>query len=290
MHLSKQIAASAAAITLAVSGNASAGGFLENVGRSITTSVTAPIQVLQGRDPGQVARDTLSAHGQVLQQGAGAVGSVNSQLDRTIGGAIGQFGGPSAEWVYNNAMATRRFGNELGTTTAQSAGLVLQGQSPDMIFSAILASTIREAVDHYEDEAEPLPDEWKDALSVYYTPEQLDNARYVIDPSFQLSLPALIGNGQAAFGGGEFAVTVGNIIVFHSAPANDPQGVWWVAHEMQHTIQYDHWGIDLFANRYMHSHDTVEAQADQAANQTMQNLSSALRSGSQELYLSDASW
>lgn len=63
---------------------------------------------------------------------------------------------------------------------------------------------------------------------------------------------------------------VGNIIVFTEAPnLSVNSGIWFLAHEVQHTVQYEEWDFLGFAARYVKNWQAVEADADRKGDEAV---------------------
>lgn len=151
---------------------------------------------------------------------------------------------------------------EFGVTAADYAAALEKGTDPKIIVGAVVAEAIRTAYAQYDPIAKPVPDNIKAALSSKgYPVEVIKGARYAIG-SISIAVPDVINNGIRMFGGGDNAVTVGNITVFSTDPLQDFH--WW-AHELGHQIQYADWGIDQFAYKYQTSCMDVEQDAENRA-------------------------
>jgi hypothetical protein len=59
------------------------------------------------------------------------------------------------------------------------------------------------------------------------------------------------------------AIALDNVIVFRDQNIADDPNIW--AHELTHVQQYDLWGVDGFAQRYVRDHRKVETEAWEAA-------------------------
>ncbi len=99
----------------------------------------------------------------------------------------------------------------------------------------------------------PIPDAIRRNLATIFPAEMLDRVRYRVGRDGTI--------GMQAFQYGEVqAMTLIDIVVFRSdqdALGND--GLW--AHELTHVRQYDRWGVDEFARRYVRDHKAVEDEA-----------------------------
>jgi hypothetical protein len=101
---------------------------------------------------------------------------------------------------------------------------------------------------------EPIPAAIRTALEGYVPKAVLDRVRWREGAS-ELSLPQnMIRFGHAS------AVTLDDVIVFEerSAALEDPK-LW--AHELEHVMQFEEWGVEGFATRYLSDHAAVELEA-----------------------------
>ncbi len=122
----------------------------------------------------------------------------------------------------------------------------------------VLAGLIRAGIsDANNGTLSPLPENVKARLSSYFSRDLLDRVRW------------RSGYGAASLQslsielGGADAVTLDTIIVFRDG--HDVENLYLVAHELGHVLQYQSWGIDDFAKRYVRNHTGVEAAAEQVA-------------------------
>jgi hypothetical protein len=100
---------------------------------------------------------------------------------------------------------------------------------------------------------EPIPLEVREVLAGYVAEEILDAARWRVDDT-ELSLyPAFFRFGAAP------AVTLDYVVIFASAEHAADPSLW--AHELYHVGQYQEWGIDGFAERYLADYEAVEHDA-----------------------------
>ena len=107
----------------------------------------------------------------------------------------------------------------------------------------------------------PIPTGVQRALTGFFPPALLQRVRYrVIADQDGLSLPQLaLDHGHAD------AITLGDIILFRRDHAAQTDLVLW-AHELTHVMQYQRWGTEGFAARYVRDYQGVEREArDNAA-------------------------
>ncbi len=104
---------------------------------------------------------------------------------------------------------------------------------------------------------EPVPPEIRAALRVYVPATVLDRLRWRTGPGGDLSLQ------QAALGFGDVpAMTLGHVIVFKNRDEALQDSTLW-AHEIKHVLQFDEWGINGFALRYLNDDEAVEFEANE---------------------------
>lgn len=103
--------------------------------------------------------------------------------------------------------------------------------------------------------AEPIPPSVIKGLTGYFPPELLRSVRYRSGLDTEWSLPSL------AFQYGDVvAVTLVDVVLFRrEADAQHDLKLW--AHELTHVMQYQRWGIDGFATRYVSDSGAVEGEA-----------------------------
>jgi hypothetical protein len=116
----------------------------------------------------------------------------------------------------------------------------------------LIDSARRQAI---ADGVRPLPPGVYRALLGYFPAALLQRARYAVGGKRRLSLPML------AFSYGDaLAITLGDVILFKTARAAENDLKLW-AHELTHVMQYQRWGIEGFAERYVRDSASVEREA-----------------------------
>jgi hypothetical protein len=101
------------------------------------------------------------------------------------------------------------------------------------------------------------------SLLGYFPAALLQKVRFASGATKPLTLPAL-----AFTYGDAIAVTLGDVVLFKSERrARSDLKVW--AHELTHVMQYQRWGIDGFAARYVRDSAAVEQEAIDNANRFM---------------------
>lgn len=123
---------------------------------------------------------------------------------------------------------------------------------------AQLIETAREQA--IADGVKPLPPTVYRGLLGYFPPALLQRARFGSGGAGRIALPAM------AFSYGDAtAITLGDVILFRDERAAQSDLKLW-AHELTHVMQYQRWGMDGFASRYVEDSGGVEREAyDNAA-------------------------
>jgi Domain of unknown function (DUF4157) len=101
----------------------------------------------------------------------------------------------------------------------------------------------------------PIPPRIRGALLGYFPDAVLRKVRYASGHADNITIP-----GLALTYGHIDAVTLVDVILFREdrAALNDAK-LW--AHELTHVMQYERWGIEGFARRYLQDYDAVEQEA-----------------------------
>jgi hypothetical protein len=110
------------------------------------------------------------------------------------------------------------------------------------------------------DGVRPIPPAVYRSLLGYFPAALLQKCRFAVGNSHALALPAL------AFSYGDAtAITLGEVVLFKNERiAETGMKVW--AHELTHVMQYQRWGIEGFAERYVRDSGAVEQEAVDNAN------------------------
>lgn len=103
----------------------------------------------------------------------------------------------------------------------------------------------------------PMPEAIRKALEGYVPAAVLAKIRWRVGPTGDLTLQ------QSAIGYGDVpAMTLGNVIVFKDrGEALEDPTLW--AHEIKHVLQFDEWGGQGFATRYLVDYEAVELAASE---------------------------
>jgi hypothetical protein len=139
----------------------------------------------------------------------------------------------------------------------QSAPPSLPQLDLNKVFDTI-ARTLAGAIQQSRDETvkagvQPIPPAMRKQLATVFPIELLDRVRYRVGKEGSFAMQAFqYGHVQA--------VTLIDTIVFRSETEALTNDVLW-AHELTHVRQYDRWGLDEFARRYVGDYKAVEAEA-----------------------------
>jgi hypothetical protein len=134
---------------------------------------------------------------------------------------------------------------------------------------AQLIETARE--DAIADGVRPVPPTIYRGLLGYFPAAMLQQARYGSGAQGRIALPALAFTyGDAA------AITLGDVILFRDDRAAQTDLKLW-AHELTHVMQYQRWGLDGFAARYVEDSGTLEREASDNAERFVQWRNGLLR-------------
>jgi hypothetical protein len=110
------------------------------------------------------------------------------------------------------------------------------------------------------DGVRPIPTSVYRGLLGYFPAALLQRCRYATGSSRPLTLPAL-----AFTYGDATAITLGEVVLFKSDRVAETDLKVW-AHELTHVMQYQRWGVEGFAERYVRDSAEVEQEAVDNAN------------------------
>jgi hypothetical protein len=106
----------------------------------------------------------------------------------------------------------------------------------------------------------PIPPQIHRALLGYFPEAMLRKVRYASGHADAITVP-----GLAMTYGHIDAVTLVDVILFRDDDAARSDARLW-AHELTHVMQYERWGVEEFATRYLQDSEAVEQEArDNAA-------------------------
>ena len=110
---------------------------------------------------------------------------------------------------------------------------------------------------------EPIPENVRQALSGHIPEDVLEKVRWAEAGQDAITLQTIFYFGHTP------AITLDYVIVFSNATAMQDEKLW--AHELVHVMQFDSWGIEEFARRYVSDYQTVESEASEFRWQWMKN-------------------
>lgn len=131
-----------------------------------------------------------------------------------------------------------------------------------------LSAAIRLSKSRAAQGAQPIPEQIRAQLNLFFDNALLNRVRYSTDWGAAANgtlQQFILGNGHA------FAVTLDDVIVFQS-PTDATGNVLLWAHELGHVEQYQRMGIDSFASRVVTAYWTVENEAKDRANWVAQAI------------------
>jgi hypothetical protein len=120
------------------------------------------------------------------------------------------------------------------------------------VLGRLIDTTRQQAI---ADGVQPVPVAVSRSLTGFFPPALLQKTRFTSGPVRPLSLPAL-----SFTYGDAIAMTVGDVVLFRSDRRAQSDLKTW-AHELTHVMQYQRWGIQGFAERYVRDCAAVEREA-----------------------------
>jgi hypothetical protein len=144
----------------------------------------------------------------------------------------------------------------LGQDRPQPAPLPLSPFGAEAL-APLLASWIALERDAAKEQGvEPIPAAIRAVLEGYVPERVLDRVRWREGAS-ELSMPQnVIRFGHAS------AVTLDDVIVFQTGTTAVEDPKFW-AHEIKHVMQFEEWGVEGFATRYLSDYEAVENEAQE---------------------------
>lgn len=120
------------------------------------------------------------------------------------------------------------------------------------LLARLIESTREQAI---ADGVQPVPTTIYRGLLGYFPDGLLRKARFASGRRDRIAVPSLaFSYGDAA------AMTVGEVVLFRDAAKAQSDLKLW-AHELTHVLQYQRWGIEGFAERYVRDSQGVEREA-----------------------------
>lgn len=101
----------------------------------------------------------------------------------------------------------------------------------------------------------PIPPQIYRALLGFFPDAVLRKVRWSAGHADAITIP-----GLAMSYGHIDGVTLGDVVLFRTDHSARTDTKLW-AHELTHVMQYERWGIDEFAMRYLQDYDAVEQEA-----------------------------
>jgi len=146
----------------------------------------------------------------------------------------------------------------------------------DQLAAVPVAAAMRDAYKMYAPNAMPLDPQLINYLSRVVPMNVLLSARWTVGNVPNFTVPGFLNAGYEA-AGRSHAVTLGNVMIFSQTP--DPNSdLTWMLHEMFHIEQYMRYSmdplesIDGFAVEYVQHFNSMENEAENAAQQRFANL------------------
>ena len=122
--------------------------------------------------------------------------------------------------------------------------------------SALLADLIHSARESaIANGVKPMPPQIHRALLGYFPDAMLRKVRHTSGQADAITVP-----GLAMSYGHIDAVTLVDVILFRDDDAARTDAKLW-AHELTHVMQYERWGVEGFAMRYLQDHEAIEQEA-----------------------------
>lgn len=146
--------------------------------------------------------------------------------------------------------------------TAPPATLGPWAQQLGALAAAQLQVELDHAYRHHIGNSLPLPPEVQQFLRGLLPDDIIDDARYTVSLDAP-TLPDLLNRGNRELLGLDHAVSVRNLVIFSRQPtfASAGDARWW-AHELGHHLQYQRWGLEEFARRYVTDFAALEQEAE----------------------------
>lgn len=265
--------------------------FWGDVAKVVTAPVTlepqTTIDVLQGKNPTQATQNTVNAGGNVVTATTNQLQQVHSQIANIPRNVVqNNFGG---DWLktYDILTASQRVQTEMAFTSGRFLGGCLAGApcSVNQLLAMPLAASLRDAYKIYAPQSSPLPPQVGSILLKVIPAGVVFTARIAIGNTPDFTAPGFLNAGNTWMGSAH-AVTIGNVMIF-SRPLNyaDLSDWNWLLHEMRHTEQYKSFSpdvlesIDGFATDYLQHYNSMENDAQNAANTRQGQLNAICQYG-----------
>ena len=250
-------------------------------GQKALTGATVIEEMLKGGSIDAALKKSLE-DGKNMVRGYAAIPGLNNHQLYLYQQVANNVAGPDAGKVVGYIVLPKAIENTLPAVLADKAIELTEHpkEATEELVGIPLNAALQQAYDYYKDKGTPLPAKTYNLLSNQFPKEHLDTVRYVVDDSGP-TMPALINAVRTQIGEktpDNFAVTVGNIIVFAKQPADGRDNIFLWAHEVQHTVQYKQKGMDGFAADYTTQFRVMEDEADQVAAELVEKINAFVAS------------
>lgn len=243
-----------------------------NVARAAVDTVTegpkAAGRVIKGESPVKVIKDVANDRIEILIKPHELVAGADQKIENHVRSVLPKKLGQTVEI----SRMPEKLSKQAPIVLSRTAQDVLDTGKVGNVIGVPLAIGARQAVALYQDRAKPIPADIKFYLTGVFSKEILDRAQFVTDDN--VGSHGIINKFQEA-SADNHAVTADNIIVFAKPPSS--KDLWFWAHEMQHTVQYKNLGIDGFAAKYTTDSGAMENEANQKADQAVDNANEMVR-------------
>lgn len=242
----------------------SAGNVLKKIPK-VVVPLQPAIDIVRGKkSPDQAVRGLVNDTGQLLQSGTEVLRTTDLAVSQTFQKAAALIPGDAGRIVYEIVEGPNRYLRELAFTATGAAAAVLQGQDPLIAVTLPVAAAIRDSRNQFYPQSKPLSEDVKSVLAPIIPAQILSRAR-IATGRVSISLPTAISAIGSLFNRERDAVTLDDVIVFINEPDFDSfSGMMLLVHELYHVYQYESWGVELFAYRYVKNYGRVEGEAEQA--------------------------
>src|SRR5262245_15404726 len=233
-----------------------------------TEETKAGERVIKGENPVEVSKDLANDRLEFRSKPHEVVAEADQKIENHVKAVLPKKLGQTVEI----SRMPEKLSKQAPIVLSRTAQDVLDTGKVGNVIGVPLAIGARQAVELYQDRAKPIPADIRFYLIGVFSKEILDRAQFVLDE--KVGSHGIINKFQEACADNH-AVTADNIIVFAKPPSS--KDLWFWAHEMQHTVQYKNLGIDGFAATYTMDSDAMENEANQKADQAVDNANEMIR-------------
>jgi hypothetical protein len=235
---------------------------------TVTTGAKAAGRVNKGENPVKVIKDAANDRIEILIRPHEVVAGADQKIENYVKSVLPRKLGQPVEI----SRMPEKLSKQAPIMLSSTAQDVLDRGKVGNVIGVPLAIGARQAVALYQDRAKPIPPDIRFYLTGVFSKEILDRAQFVIDDN--VDSHSIINKFHEACGDNH-AVAADNIIVFAKSPSS--KDLWFWAHEMQHTVQYKNLGVDGFAAKYTTDSGAMENEANQKADQAVDNANEMIR-------------